>query len=217
MPRQPFLPTFANLDYAVGARTLNDRPEFCAAIGKCIALWSYADNEMGNLFGILLGSQSDAALEVFLCLRRTHNQIEALQLAAKIKLTGDELQAFNAIVSEYKSLESERNSLAHGCFGVCSDPSILLWIDVKDHVHVQTEVFSAPARGKNLADPHERLKNKLYVYRLTDLQALYGQMEQFWEASRHFNSYLRNPTNSAQVEEFKRLRELPLIKKARKN
>lgn len=207
MPRQPFLPTYAHLDYVVGALTLKDRPEFSSAIGRCIALWSYADNEMGNLFGILLGTQSDAALEVFLTLRRSSSQIEALKSAAKFKLANEELQTFNAILARYTSLEKQRSSLAHGCFGVCSDPSILLYIELKHHVHFQTEALS-----KNLADPHEKLKAKLCVYRLTDLQALYDEMEQFWNASRHFNGYLRDPTNSAQISEFKRLRELPLIK-----
>lgn len=88
MPRQPYLSTFEHLQYTVGALVLNDRSELTSAIGRCIAIWGQADNEMGNLFGILLGSDSEAALEVFLTLRRFANQREALKSAARFKLDG---------------------------------------------------------------------------------------------------------------------------------
>jgi hypothetical protein len=65
----------------VGALVLKERPHFGEAIGQCIAIWSYVDNEMGNLFGLLLGTESDAALEVFLSLRRFSNQRDALSAA----------------------------------------------------------------------------------------------------------------------------------------
>ena|SRR2546427_8005684 len=44
MPRQPHLPHFAHLNYAVGALVFENRPKFCAAIAKCIALWGQVDN-----------------------------------------------------------------------------------------------------------------------------------------------------------------------------
>lgn len=138
MPRQPFLPSFSHLQYAVGALVLNDRPELTAAIGRCIAIWAQADSEMGNLFGILLGTNSEAALEVFLTLRRSANQRDALKAAARFSLTDDEHEFFEAMMVVYGSLESQRNALAHGCFGVAAnDPTVLLWIDIRDHVHFQ--------------------------------------------------------------------------------
>jgi hypothetical protein len=43
----------------------------------------------------------------------------------------------------YKSLESERNDLGHGCFGICQqDPDLLLWIALKYHVHFQVDTLS---------------------------------------------------------------------------
>jgi hypothetical protein len=129
---------------------------------------------MGNLFSLLLGTESDAALEVFLSLRRTSNQREALQVAAEYALSGEELTAFEALMIVYKSLETQRNDLAHGCFGVLT---IRHCIDV--HVHFQSEVLSKESKGEFAADRHARLKENLYVYRPTDLQSLYEDMEQF--------------------------------------
>src|SRR5438552_3062442 len=162
MPRQPYLPTFGDLNYSVGALVLKEHPRLCAAVGQCIAIWSYVDNEMGNLFGLLLGTESDAALEVFLSLRQFRNQREALNAAAKHRLEGAELLALNAMLRVYGSLEAERNDLSHGCFGICpKDPTILFWIHVKDHVWFQTEVLSKESRGEIAEDRHTRLMEKI--------------------------------------------------------
>lgn len=218
MPRQPFLPTFAHLDYAVGALVLNDRPELASAIGRCIAIWSQVDNEMGNLFGVLLGTDSEPAVEVFLTLRRWSNQTEALQAAAKHKLSGEDARFFKALLSAYGSLEKERSALAHGCFGVASnDPSVLLWIEVKDHVHFQSDVLTRLARGESMPDPHRRLKEKMFVYRLSDLQALQNEMEECWDATRHFHGYLREPASSSRRAAYDAVKTLPRFSRQRTN
>ena len=86
-------------------------------------------------------------------------------------------------MSVHKSLETERDYLAHGCFGVCpDDPSLLFCIAVKHHVHFQTATLSKESKGEFAAERHARLKKNLYVYRSTDLQRLYEDMEQFWWA-----------------------------------
>ena len=215
MPRQPYLPIFGHLNYSIGALVLKEHPQFCAAIGQCIAIWSYVDNEMGNLFGLLLGTESDATLEVFLSLRRFSNQREALSAAARHKLKGAELLAFNAMLLVYGSLEAERNDLSHGCFGICpQDPTVLFWIHVKDHVWFQTEVLSKESRGEIAEDRHARLKENMYVYRLSDLESVYQQMEEFWWVAFYFNGYLRDPRNPGRAEEFRRLCTFPQIQRA---
>lgn len=213
MPRQPFLPVYGHLDYAVGAKNLSGRPEFCAAIGKCIAFWTYVENEFNNLFSVLVGARSEAMLGVFQTLRRNGSQREALQSAAKYRLTdSDDQSFFGAIVKAYGALEKERNALAHGCFGVCSDSSLILWTSLEDHVQFQTRALSTSSSTTPPIDPHRELKETMYVYRLEDFELLYDDMTQLWEGSRHFNSYLRTPTDKARVDEYKRVMTLPLIK-----
>lgn len=213
MPRQPYLPTHQHLRYSVGALVLKERPELCARIGKIVAIWGQVDNEMGNLLGILLGTQSEAALEVFLSLRRSSNQRDALQAAARVKLADQDLETFDAILKVYGSLESQRNALAHGCFGICpDDESILFWIDIKHHVHFQVEVLSKEGTGQIEDDRHKRLKEKMFVYRLPDLDSLYEETELFWWATFYFNGYLREPTNAGRIAEHDKLRAFPAIK-----
>ena len=85
--RQTYLPNYAKCNYSIGALILKDYPEFCASIGRCIALWAHVDNQMGNLFSLLLGTESDAAFEVLPLLRRANNQQPALKAAAKYSLS----------------------------------------------------------------------------------------------------------------------------------
>jgi hypothetical protein len=215
MARQPYLPNFAKLNYSIGALVIKERPDLCAGIGKCVAIWSQVDNEMGNLFSLMLGTESDAALEVFLSLRKSHNQFEALQLAAKYSLADEKFLCFEAMMMIYKGLETDRNCLAHGCFGICpEEPTVLFWIAVKDHVHFQVESLSKESRGEFSEDRHAKLKEKLYVYRLSDLDALYNKMEEFWWTIFYFNGYLREPNNTGRIEEFRRILASPQIKQA---
>jgi hypothetical protein len=215
MPRQPYLPVYEDRPYTVGALVLKGRDDLAAAIGKPIALWSQVDNEMGNLFSLLLGTESEAALAVFLTLRRASSQREALIAAAEFKLTGEDGATFNALMKVYGSLEAERNTLAHSCFGICpQDPSLLFCIEIKHHVHFIVDTLSREARGDFSADRHAKLKEHLFVYRKADLDKLYDDMESFWWAVFYFNGYLRNPSNEGRRGEVAKLRAYPLIKAA---
>jgi hypothetical protein len=215
MPRQPYLPVYQDQSYVVGALVLKDRDDLAAPIGKIIALWSHVDNEIGTLFSLLMGTQSDAALAVFLTLRRSSNQRDALTAAAQFKLSADDLTIFNALMKVYGSLEVERNTLAHGCFGRCDeDPTLLYCIEIKHNVHFIVETLSRETRGDFSTDRHARLKEHLYVYRKADLDKLYADMESFWWAGFYFNGYLRNPTNKDRVAELDKLKEYPIMKAA---
>ncbi len=94
---QPYLPTFVSKRYFIGVGALNERPTLMCAIAKCIGLWSYVDNELQGLFGILVGSDSAAALSIFTVLRKWSHQREALDSAAKTRLSGVELDVYHSL------------------------------------------------------------------------------------------------------------------------
>ena len=71
---------------------------------------------------------------------------------------------------------------------------------MKDHIWFQTEALSKESRGGIAADRHTRLKQKMYVYRLSDLESLYKQMEEFWWATFYFNGYLRDPEDTGRIQ-----------------
>jgi hypothetical protein len=150
MARQPYLPTYSKLDaWSIGFDALDRKPEFAKIIALIIARWSYVDHNMGSLLAILLGTPSAAAMEVFLSLRRSSAQREALQAAAKVTLSGNELVAFEALMILYKSLESQRNDLAHGCFGDSEKlEDAIFWVELKHHVQTNTKAIASELRGE---------------------------------------------------------------------
>jgi hypothetical protein len=131
---------------------------------------------------------SEAVHRVFLILRRWSHQKEALDAAAEGKLSNDEMNVYRALIAEYRSLEAQRNKLAHGCFGVCPDDEDLLFvISVNHHVLWQADILPKHLKGNIRVDSHEGLKQHMYVYRISDLQSLYCQMEQLWWDMFYFN------------------------------
>jgi hypothetical protein len=209
---QPYLPTFSDKRYSVGFEALKERPAFTSAIGRCISVWSYVDNELGGLFGILLGTDSEAAHRVFVILRRWSHQRDALDAAAEGRLSNDEMAVYRSLIVEYKGLEAQRNELAHGCFGVCPDDEDLLFvIGVRHHVLWQADILPKHLKGEIPVDSHEGLKQHMCVYRMSDLDALYRQMMQLCWDMFYFNGYLREPHNSGRLAEFRKLFESPRI------
>lgn len=212
MPRQPYVPTFQHIHYEMGAMSIKKRPRFCEAIGKCIGVWSFVDSEMGCLFGQLLGSESHAAIQVFLSLRRSSAQREALQIAAKYALADDIMLAFQALMILYKSYETQRNDLAHGCFGIADkDHDIVFWVDQKDLVHFQSDSIFLESKGIIRQDRHRLLRENIFVYRLEDIENIYEDMEQMWFATFHFSGFLREPSNPMHAEQFEKLCAMPQI------
>jgi hypothetical protein len=205
---QPYLPYFSDKRYSVGFEALKQRPAIASAIGNCISIWSYVDNEVGGLFGILLGVDSEAIYRVFVILRRWQNQRDALNAAAKGKLSGDENTVYERLITAYGSLEKQRNKLGHALFGICPDDETLLFtISLEDHVLWQAEILPKLASGNIPDDTHEGLKQSMYVYTLSELEALHGEMERLWFDFFYFNGYLRDPQNSFRIAEFRRLLE----------
>jgi hypothetical protein len=216
MPRQPFLPTYQNESYSVGHLSIKERPEFARLIAECIGVWSYVDNEMGTMLGLLLGSHSEAMIDVFLSLRRSSSQREALSTAAKhsLKRNEDAMLAFGAVMNVYKSLESQRNDLARGLFGhMAKFPDVILWIEIKHHIHFITDTLSKESKGIFSSDRHGLLKQNLFVYKLSDVQALHKEISDFWFAPLHFNGWLRQPGTPLGEGQFQQLSTMPQIQR----
>jgi hypothetical protein len=213
VPRQPYLPHFADKQYAVGFDALKSRPAFAEKIGECMGLWSYVDNELGGLFGILIGSDSPSAHRVFLVLRRWSHQREALNAAAEGRLSGAELETFHALLDEYRNLEAQRNDLAHGCFGICEqDDDLLFVINVEHHVTWQADIIPKHLKGLIPADSHQGLKEKMYFYRMRDLESLHGAMTQLWWDMFDFNGYLRGIASPHSHAVFQRIFERRVLR-----
>jgi hypothetical protein len=128
-------------------------------------------------------------------------------------LRGDDLEAFEALLQVYGGLEKQRNALAHGLFGASDAlPDALLWSDIQDHANFN--VYLHDYKGIPMADPHEKLRRNMCVYRSHDLEELLRDLTELHKATMlfHFHHQPREPKQP--VNYLGQMLSLHLIKQA---
>ena len=108
MPRQPFLPSHSKADLVYGIGHIANKPKIAEALGRCIMSWSYVDWQMANLLAALMKANSEASVAIFLTLRNARAQRDVLIAAAETTLTGSDREIFEALMSIYGGLQSQR-------------------------------------------------------------------------------------------------------------
>lgn len=157
MPRKVFLDTVPpETAYYINSDCLAARPELASVLARCMATWSQIEVELSLTLAAILDTRTDAGVAVYLSIKTANTQRDALRNAALATLGGDELRAFNAVMSLHNALTPERNNLAHGIFGVMPDhPQSLIWISSAKHAcmansrkpaSVESRIRSRPAQ-----------------------------------------------------------------------
>lgn len=176
MPRQPFLRTDPGAHYYINQNCMADRPEMASTIARCLLTWSLVDVEMSLILAALLDTRSDAAVAVYLSLQNARAQRDALSSAAAISLSGEDLALFNAILALHKASSGDRNDLAHGIFGVVSNKSDqLIWCPSAKFAAWMTRANQKAWNLESDPDPHAPLRNELFIYTKSDLEAIFSQ------------------------------------------
>jgi hypothetical protein len=222
MPRQPLLYVRSNAKYRFAANSLEERPELAGLIAQCISIWSNVEAHLAALLSAIMKADTAIASAVFLSIRNSRAQREALGAAAQIGLTGRELEMFEAIGIIYQTLDAQRTDLAHGIFAVSDDmPDAILWIEsahfTRHNLEMWKEISTKPPQlGAPATD--EAVKDDLFVYRKDDLTKLRDEIKEFWLAVFLFHFYLkmRRPAEESAINEaqFQKLYTLPQIQRA---
>jgi hypothetical protein len=221
MSRQPLNYVRRKAKFRVPANALSERLELAALIGECIAVWSRVEAQLAILLSSIMKTETGIAAAVFLSIRNSRAQREALDAAAQVGLTRRELEMFSAIAIVYQSLDSQRTDLAHGIFAVSEDlPDALLWMDSKHftqhHVESWSDMRSDSLIGQLAkdAESQDKLRSKFFVYRKDDLISLRNEIAEFWGAVFRFALFLQTPSNQKSEEEFQKLYALGPIQRA---
>jgi hypothetical protein len=214
MPRQPLLNVKPKARVRFAANALGERPALAALVGECIGFWSQLEAQLAILLSSIMRAETAIASAVFLSIRNSRAQREALAAAAQIGLQGRELEMFSAISLVYQPLDAQRTDLAHGLFAVSDDlPEAIVWVDAKDftrqHVQEWADFWKNPF-GPSFSAVDEALKPKLFIYRENDLIGLRNEISEFWRAVFLFHVHLRVPNE----EQFQSLYNAPPIQQA---
>lgn len=174
MSRQPFFPLLERHrggKLEIGTHTIGRRPELEAIIGHCLTVWPTVEAELALTLAQLLGAENDAVLAVFQTIRRSTAQREAVQAAAEATLESADLELLTAMLDVHKSIETERNFLAHGHLGTYSLlPEIIVCATTRAYVRVKAKVNLANV--KRVGPVYQEFLDDVFVYRKEDLEAV---------------------------------------------
>jgi hypothetical protein len=118
MPRQPFLPTYKHAKYTLEQDSLSKRPEIATLIARCIGLWTHVEIQMAMLLSAIMKSDTASAIALFLSLRASRSQTDALTGAVVWAVCqGINLNSQHEVISGlYQPDRSQRH-----CDQVCCD------------------------------------------------------------------------------------------------
>ena len=124
-------------------------------------------------------ANTEAAIAVYLILRRGSARSDAIMAAAKAMLDKKDQELISAVLTVHKSVEAERNSLAHSCWGTCNTiPDAVLWVDLADNANFIADYFSKePGKSRTFSGrEHADFAKKLFYYTLDDLEDVNKQI-----------------------------------------
>jgi hypothetical protein len=132
----------------------------------------------------------DAALSIFTALRSARFQHDVVLAAADATLPAKDKELLAAILAVYKQAEDARNELGHGIWGeVLSDTKAAIWLRPADYAILNVTSIRKPAKAKD--DRYRKLEQKMFVYELSDLEAIRSQIYRASQHVFHFTQYLQ--------------------------
>ncbi len=204
MPRQPLPRNLRKEGYAIASLGMDKRPEVASLIGQCLMHWPNIELQMALLLGVLLNATNEAAVAVYLSLRAGRVRQDAINAAANITLNGEVLELYRAIIAFQRSIEAQRNDLAHGCFGVMDAvPDGVLWMEPQHVANFMLNFWNKIEHSTPTGPPiptsqqekdriHEGNLDRLFVYRKADIEQLLGDITALWRTLGSFIYFLRN-------------------------
>jgi hypothetical protein len=208
MPRKPFKP-FADRNSGgridIGTRTLSERPELLTLIGKCLTAWPHIEAEMALVLGQILGAHnSDAAMATFQVIRRSGLQRDAITGAGRT-LEPTDCELLSAVLNVHKSVEAERNALAHGHFGTYTlMPDTILWMTAADYVEFKALLV---LKGDTIHDESKRTKlnSALSHYEAKDLEKILDEIDMVGWIWSELRDHLQATRPAARDELYRKL------------
>lgn len=218
MARQPLPENLRRGSWVLGIDAIQRQPNCIALIGACLTAWPFVETQMASLLGILLRAHTEGAMAVYLTIRTGRARRDALDAAAEAFLEGPDLSLYRAILNVYSAAESERNALAHGCYGVHDEiPDGVLWIETKHQPRESLAMLTREVRGEahSGSESNYKLSCQMFVYREHDLEAVRKLIFDTHRILHIFNfEYLRPSGFFPRDAKFKELTEMPLLRDA---
>jgi hypothetical protein len=134
MPMQPLsrvIPPTTGLDlHFVVSDAMAQRPKLAVLIVETIGIWAQVECSLGVILAVILETEAQTGLAMFLSLTSSNNQMAIVSSAAKAKLTVADEELFSAIMKLVRTAAKDRHKFAHWCWAYTARlPDALLLID----------------------------------------------------------------------------------------
>jgi hypothetical protein len=146
---------------------MGERPEVAIEVAKGVAKWSQVECLLGVALAVVLETEAQTGLAMFLALTSSSNQITVFDAAVQAKLTKADKELVSATMMIVRATAKERHRIAHWCYAISHDlPKDLLIIDPHDLAPLYASVLG-------YHDPTVEVdKDKVYVLRAKDAQEI---------------------------------------------
>jgi hypothetical protein len=159
-----------------GPAAIESVPELARRIGLITTAYSFLEYQFGRTFAKLLEGKAGAAAAMFHALTSTSAQRGAMNAAAEVELSGEDLLIFRCIAAIASSIGKRRNPVVHGLTGFCPDlPDAILFTEdatmLAFHVKAENPVYELVGKLPALKVPFLD-HNDILVYTAGDLDKL---------------------------------------------
>jgi hypothetical protein len=168
---------------------------------------------MALYLGQLLGTENAATLAVFQVLRRSSSQREAIMEAGKIVLDATDQELLTAVLNVHKAVESERNALGHGHFGISNNvPDGILWMNSPDYVAIR--IFQSGQKTPTWnKEARLNLLSRVWVYKKHDLATIFINIKEIGDIWFNLETYTSLSVNDPlRAELYRQLCDRSLLR-----
>src|SRR5271169_6872313 len=121
LPSDPFAP--------------RNRPELAVHFAEIATISSYVDIELGILLSILLGTEAEIGVEMYLSLAGSAPRKAIFQTVAAQRLTKEGQDALTELHKKIKTAQDQRNNVIHGSWATVDDlPDALILCNIPDAI-----------------------------------------------------------------------------------
>ena len=118
---------------ATGPAALAARPKLSSLMTAVFLRWSMAEQNIGMMFVLLLDSNADDALDLFLAFNDLGPKQTAMKALAKKKLSEELYKEIENMLGTIRNRSKARNAIVHGLWAVSDEfPEYILKIDEKE-------------------------------------------------------------------------------------
>lgn len=193
MTQQPLSRVRSNAQVIVGpgSQIFDRRPDFALQSARIISNWAYCESLLKGTLANLLEAEAGPVSAIVESIKGTANYFDIIEAAAKHKLKGRELETAKFVMSRVRHDAKNRNKIAHFLWAFCDElPDAVILVDPTEHVKYLAKVQQRIRSSEPTMVAPKLNKNCCYVYKISDFNRIYLDMEKTTNAILHFNRFL---------------------------